>query len=901
MVVLVLSAPLSIAPAVGAATLPENFSEETMVSNLNGPVAMKWMPDGRLLILEQAGIVKIVDPGSGQPAQVVLDISDEVNSWNDRGLLGVELHPDFPTTPEMFLLYTYDPPETQNAAALYDGNDGPERRVEHGESDAQGQRVSRLVRWDLDSGSDYTSVVADSEVILLGQNSTWDNIGDPYTFGRDIDSPWSCVEYAQPGDPNTSGTPIEDCLPTDVLHTVGTLRFAPDGMLFAGIGDGASPDVIDPRALRAQDIDTLAGKILRIDPADGRGPADNPYFDNDPSSNRSRVYQFGLRNPFRFTVNPVSGAPIIGDVGWNVFEEINTGVAGADFGWPCFEGGLSDGTMAAGQLEGPGVNRLGPGYSELPGCADDVAANAATPPIWSWCHRDAHPNCTQNLASSYAGAVTVGTNYPPQFRGLWFGDIYGPMQVMDLGTGQVLLVSPDIDFPVDMAIGPDGNIYYVSAATSSVMRIVYTGPNIGSTCRGLSVTVDIATGDLPTIGADVILGTEADDSIDGLAGDDVICGGGGDDIISGGPGIDDVNGDDGNDILSGGAEADIIRGGAGNDTLDGGDGDDTIRGELGNDQLSGGAGNDLLYGEGGDDTLSGGQGLDYLEGGPGIDAFFGGPDRDHLEGDADGETMSGDGGDDIILGFGGDDLLIGGQGSDYLWGGDGVDVFRGGEGVDHLHGGLEGETMNGDGGDDIILGFGGDDVLIGGQGSDYLWGGDGVDDFRGGDGIDHLQGGEEGETMNGDAGDDVILGFGGDDVLIGGQGSDYLWGSTGNDSLAGGDGPDYLDGGDGDDEMDGGAGNDNVLAHDGDDNLLGDAGSDYLWGGLGLDFYDGGADDDYLDGGAEGETMNGGSGDDVILGRDGDDSLFGGPGLADYCSTGTGNDFVDSSCETTGP
>ncbi len=755
-----------------------------MVSNLNGPVAMKWMPDGRFLILEQAGIVKIADPGSGQPAQVVLDISDEVNSWNDRGLLGVELHPNFPTTPEMFLLYTYDPPETQNAAAFYDGNDGPERRVEYGEPDAEGQRVSRLVRWDLDSGTNFTTVVANSDAIVLGQNSTWENIGDPYTHGLDIDSPWSCAEYDEPEDPNTSGTPIEDCLPTDGLHTIGTLRFGPDGMLFAGIGDGGSPDDIDPRALRAQDIDTLAGKILRIDPANGEGPSDNPFFNNDPSSNQSRVYHFGLRNPFRFTVNPVSGEPIIGDVGWNSFEEINAGPAGSDFGWPCFEGGLSNGTMAAGQLEGPGVNRLGPGYSQLPECSDDLAANTATPPIWSWCHSDAHPDCTLGVASSYAGAVTVGTNYPPQFRGLWFGDLYGDMQVMDLGTGQVTLISPDISFPVDMALGPDGNIYYVSAATGSVIRLVYGAPILEKFCQGVAVTVDLAFGESPTNGADVILGTGADESINGLGGDDLICGGGG---------------------------------------------------------------NDLLFGGDGDDTLSGEQGLDYLEGGAGIDTFFGGPDRDYLEG------------------------------------------------------GAESETMNGDAGDDIILAYGGDDTLNGGPDSDYLWGGDGVDTFTGGDGVDHMVGGAEGEIMDGGAGNDIILGYGGADTLIGDVGSDYLWGWTGDDTLDGGDGDDYLDGGDGNDAMDGGAGNDNVLAHDGNDTLLGGAGFDYLWGGLGVDSYDGGADADYLDGGDEGEVMNGGSGDDTVLGRAGDDSLFGGPGLGDFCSTGTGNDFVDASCEITGP
>ncbi len=896
---LALLTPVSVVPEADAATLPPGFVDEVVVGGLTDPVGMKWMPDGRLLIVEQDGVVKLADPVGGAATTVVLNINAEVNSWNDRGSLGIELHPDFPNDPALFVLFTHDPPETQNPQALYDGNDGPERRVEYGEPDGQGQRVSRLDRWDLDVATNFTSVVPNSRTTILGQESTWDNIGDPFSDAADTGTPWTCSDYDQPGDPNTSGTPIEDCLPTDGLHTIGSLRFAPDGALFVGIGDGATQEVIDPRALRAQDLDTLAGKILRIDPETGEGLADNPFFDGDPSSNRSRVYQFGLRNPFRFTLDPISGDPFSGDVGWNSFEEINFGSAGTDFGWPCFEGGLSDGTMAGGQLEGVGVSRLGPGYSQLSGCADDVAAATATAPIWSWCHADAHPVCTQNLASAYAGLVTETTNYPTEFRGLWFGDIYGPLQVMNIAAGTVELVSPDIGFPVDFSEGPDGNVYYISAASSSVHRLVYNGPIGGALCRGVEVTVDIANGDIPTAGDDVILGTELGETIDGGAGDDLICGGGGDDTLIGGGGSDELNGDDGDDVILGDDGVDVLRGGAGDDVLEGGAGNDTLRGETGADWLRGDPGDDLLYGDGGDDTLEGGSGLDYLDGGVGVDSFAGGPDRDHLQGGAEGEVMNGDGGDDILLGFAGDDIMDGGADSDYLWGGSGTDAMNGGPGVDHLHGGDEGEIMNGGDGDDIVLGFGGDDVLNGGADSDYLWGGDGVDVFNGGDGRDHLQGGTEGEIMNGGPGDDIILGFEGADTLIGELGSDYLWGFVGDDTFDGGDDPDYLDGGDGDDVIDGGAGADNVLGHAGNDTLIGGSGNDYLWGGTGLDSFDGGVNDDYLDGGDEGETMDGGAGDDIVLGRDGDDTLIGGPGENDFCSGGLGTDVIDETCEVT--
>ena len=96
---------------------------------------------------------------------------------------------------------------------------------------------------------------------------------------------------------------------------------------------------MDPRTVRVQDIDNLSGKILRIDPITGAGLPDNPFYNGDPGANRSKVYQLGLRNPFRIAVDENSGQLYIGDVGWTRWEEINAGDPGANFGWPYYEGG----------------------------------------------------------------------------------------------------------------------------------------------------------------------------------------------------------------------------------------------------------------------------------------------------------------------------------------------------------------------------------------------------------------------------------------------------------------------------------------------------------------------------------------------------------------------------------
>ena len=150
-------------------------------------------------------------------------------------------------------------------------------------------RTAQLLRVTADpapSGAQpYSRAIAGSEVVLLGTNSVLANIGNP-NDGRNT-STASCMS------PKTmSGTPVEDCIPSDEnSHTIGTLTFAPDGSLFVSSGDGSNYGGVDPRALRAQQLDSLAGKVLRIDPITGAGLPDNPFFEAaNPNSNRSKVY-----------------------------------------------------------------------------------------------------------------------------------------------------------------------------------------------------------------------------------------------------------------------------------------------------------------------------------------------------------------------------------------------------------------------------------------------------------------------------------------------------------------------------------------------------------------------------------------------------------------------------------
>jgi glucose/arabinose dehydrogenase len=127
-------------------------------------------------------------------------------------------------------------------------------------------------------------------------------------------------------------------------HNGGQLQFGPDGHLYAGTGDGGPQ--MDPEN-DAQDPASLLGKVLRVDPLPGGGydiPNDNPYVGEDGAN---EIFALGLRNPWRFSFDSVTGALTIGDVGGTDWEEIDyvaspgggePGGLGANFGWNDFEG-----------------------------------------------------------------------------------------------------------------------------------------------------------------------------------------------------------------------------------------------------------------------------------------------------------------------------------------------------------------------------------------------------------------------------------------------------------------------------------------------------------------------------------------------------------------------------------
>jgi glucose/arabinose dehydrogenase len=243
-------------------------------------------------------------------------------------------------------------------------------------------------------------------------------------------------------------------------HVGGALRFGPDGKLYVTVGDGASYNIADPLALRALDLSSINGKVLRINP-DGSAPPDNPYVATPGAD--PRVWLRGLRNPFKANFRPGTNKLYIDDVGWNTWEEINLGVAGANFGWPCFEG------------NGPQSQYQSAFHSTCNGVSPDA-------PLYTYQH-DA------NGGAIIGGAFFQGSNYPSQYVDKYFIADYAQhwikyvtltandqfVSISNFASGDSLFV------PVEVAMAPDGNLHYLNITTDytiptgTLNRILYVG------------------------------------------------------------------------------------------------------------------------------------------------------------------------------------------------------------------------------------------------------------------------------------------------------------------------------------------------------------------------------------------------------------------------------------------
>ena len=209
------------APATG-------FVLETYATGMGQVTDLEWATNGNLYVANKTGGVFVVSgPANVSP---FVDISDDVNSASDRGLLGIAVHPNLTSgSPFVYLLYTYDPPEAaQNSG--FGGRDG------------NGQRVSRLTRFTADAATNFTTVVPGSAVTILGGAGNWVTAGDPTFQDSQNSANWACGNRIL----------VQDCIPADgKSHTIGTVTFGTDAMLYVGNGDSSQFSVANERSFRA--------------------------------------------------------------------------------------------------------------------------------------------------------------------------------------------------------------------------------------------------------------------------------------------------------------------------------------------------------------------------------------------------------------------------------------------------------------------------------------------------------------------------------------------------------------------------------------------------------------------------------------------------------------------------
>ncbi len=434
------------------------FQTQTISPALDQPVAMAFAPDGRLFVAEQAGVVKVIH--NNAVVSTFIDLRNEVNGHWDRGMLGLAIDPNFAVNRRVYVLYAVDPvfgePDEDSAIATF----------------------SRLVRYEGTAASNGGVADMATRSILIG---------------------------VQPSE----GIPV--CWRS---HTGGALRFGPDGMLLSAHGDGAVYDGVDSGgqtpgcfqpgmfpsaqdigAFRAQMINSMSGKILRVDPETGDGLPGNPFWQGSPTASRSRVWLSGLRNPFRFCVRPGTGSAMhpgtiyVGDVGWDTFEEVTVAPnGGANLGWPCREGFSVSADYPEVLLTQWDCSSIGSQANPGPLVA----------PIAVYHHFNGMLSTPIGLTGFcvVGGLFHVGNNYPSPYRGAYFfadnrSNWVKVMRVNDANQLQAIYsFSGNASGPVDFAIDPlSGEVCVLSYNNGRVYRF-HSLIGAGDVNRNGTVDVD---------------------------------------------------------------------------------------------------------------------------------------------------------------------------------------------------------------------------------------------------------------------------------------------------------------------------------------------------------------------------------------------------------------------------
>jgi glucose/arabinose dehydrogenase/PKD repeat protein len=462
----------SVPTAEAETTLPSGFDDSVVLSGLDQPTNVEFSEDGRIFVAEKSGMIKVFDNLSDRQPTIFADLRTKVHNYWDRGLLGLALDPGFPAKPYVYALYTHDAPSGESAprwgalGATSDGCPTPPGPT------ADGCVVSgRLSRLEADVATN--TMTGGEKVLVEGwcQQFPSHSVGDLafgsdgklYVSGGDGAGFWG-ADYGQAG-----GTMQDTPTPRN-----------PCGDPPTGVGGTQTPPTAEGGSLRSQDLRTggdwvnLNGAILRVDPATGEAVPGNPYY-GSAGANASRIIAYGLRNPFRFAIRPGTNEVWIGNVGFKTWEEINrisdpTDGVVENFGWPCYEG-----TARQADFEAANLDICKSLYA---------SANAAKAPYFAYGHNSpvvAGEACPRTGASITGPTFYEGGPYPDRYDGaLIFGD-YVRSCIWAMPEGADGLPDPaktqgfvtGAANPVDLKIGPGGDLFYVDFLGGTIHRVQY--------------------------------------------------------------------------------------------------------------------------------------------------------------------------------------------------------------------------------------------------------------------------------------------------------------------------------------------------------------------------------------------------------------------------------------------
>ncbi len=476
-------------PEARSAPIPaQYFRDEVVLDGLVLPTAMEFASDGRVFVAEKRGVVKsFASVTTTDPPTIVADLRTQTYNFWDRGLLGLALHPAFPASPYLYVAYTYDfdpafPTDIPRWGTPGEDSDPcPTPPGPTAEGCVVTARVSRLT---------ITAGQAVAEDVLVEDR---------------------CQQYPS--------------------HTIGDLAFGRDGLLHVGAGDGASFTFADygqgaasgdpcgdppfeGGSLRAQDVrtpgdpTTLSGTVIRIDPITGAAAPGNPFLGSgDP--NRARVVAHGLRNAFRMTFRPGTDELYVASVGSGSREGVYL-VADTDdatvenFGWPCYEGSIGKPAF----LENPALT-----------LCTSLAPSAVTTPIVEYAHSApvaTGDGCPTGSSSISGVAFYEEGSYPERFEGAMIIADYSRRCIWAIPAdaqgrpeaSRAELLVREAGYPVDLAIGPGGDVFYVDIADGSIHRLSYDDSNRAPV---ISLTTSSRVGPTPlTVTFDASASTDPD-------------------------------------------------------------------------------------------------------------------------------------------------------------------------------------------------------------------------------------------------------------------------------------------------------------------------------------------------------------------------------------------------------